>query len=289
MDNTCSEEDFKISKALSPDGLAVLNVDDEIMMSLAGKIKGRIMTYGFSETAMVRASNEKIIYEEWSGGQKMPMGVTFKVDYDGGSYPVRLQKLLGRHQIYPVLAALAFGLAQGLNMVNMIELLRLHEGPPGRLRLIAGQKRSLILDDTYNSSPVALTAALETLDQVEAAGRKIAVIGDMLELGTYTIEAHKEAGRQAAAVCDLVITVGLRAKFVAEGAKEKKFNARNIYQYHDYKTAGAGLARLLKEGDLVLIKGSQSVRLEKVVAEVMLEPEKKAVLLCRQDHEWLGR
>lgn len=280
-------EDFSIVESLIPNGVAVLNADDEIMTALAKKFLGQRISYGFSAEAIVQASNEKILYEEGVKGKK-PNGLTFKVDYDGGSYPVRLEGFLGKHQIYPVLAAIALGLSQGLNIVSMVESLRLHEGPPGRLRLISGRDDVLILDDTYNSSPAALAAALQTLGQIETTGRRVAVIGDMLELGLHTVEAHKEAGRLAAGVSDIIATVGLRAKFITEGARAAKFNLKNLHHYHDYQSAIAGLPKIIKSGDVVLIKGSQSVRLEKLVGALMAEPEKKAALLCRQDREWMG-
>ncbi len=281
------EEDFSLTRALKTDGKIVVNADDELMMSLAEGSKYELASYGFNEGSKVRASNEKIMYGEEEKPQ--PLGLTFKVDVGGGSYPVRLMGSLGRHQIYPALAALAFGLTQNLNIVTMIEALGRHEGPPGRLRLIKGEKETLILDDTYNASPAAVQAALKTLSELATTGRKIFVFGDMLELGTHTIEAHKEVGREAAEVCGVIFLVGLRAKFAAEGAKEKKFTARNIHFYADAAAAGKALEKIIGPGDIILIKGSQAMRLEKVVEEIMAEPEKKAILLCRQDREWAGR
>lgn len=279
------EEDFRLVGGLKQNGATILNADDGIMMSKLNKIKGRVITYGLNSEADVKAVNDKITYSEEG---HLPTGVTFQVLSGGSSIPVYLEGLLGKHQIYPALAALAFGLSQELNMITMIEALHRHMGPPGRLRLIKGNKDTIILDDTYNSSPAALLAALKTLKDLEVSGRKIAVIGDMLELGTYTIEAHKEIGREAADICDTIITVGLRAKFVAEGAKEKKFGVKKLYHYHDAVAAGEALDHYLKTGDVVLVKGSQSMRLEKVVEAIMAEPEKKAALLCRQDREWVG-
>jgi len=281
------EEDFRLVTALKMGGTVILNADDELMMDKISKIKGTTLTYGFSDGAEVRANNEKITYEE--GENPWPSGLTFQLLLGGSSFPVYLNGLLGKHQIYPALAALAFGQSQGLNIVTMLESIKRHEGPPGRLRLIKGVKDTLILDDTYNSSPAALSAALKTLSELTVRGRKIAVIGDMLELGSFTIEAHKEAGRQAAEVCDAIFTVGLRAKFVDEGAREKKFNAKKIFHHTDAAATGVALQAYLGAGDIVLIKASQSIRLEKVVEEVMLEPEKKAAYLCRQDREWVGR
>jgi len=217
------------------------------------------------------------------------MGLTFKLEYEGASVPARLLGVVGRHQLYPALAAAAVGLKFGVNLVQVSEALSQVVFPPGRLRLLLGVKGSLILDDTYNSSPAALAAALQTLNEIDTPGRKIAVIGDMLELGNKTIEAHKDAGRLAAGIVDLLVIVGVRVKFVAEGAKEKKFSARQIKHFNTAKAAGEYLDRLLKEGDVVLLKGSQLMRLERAVEMIMAEPDKKELLLCRQEPEWQNK
>lgn len=281
------DEDFYLIQSLKSGGIIIANADDEEIMNRLSQITGQVVMYGFDERAQVKGSNEKIAYIG-EGDNKMPVGLNLQVQAGGSSYPLQMKGFLGRHQIYPALAAVAFGLGHDLNPIKMIEALDLYEGPAGRLRLIKGEKDTLILDDTYNSSPVALKAALDTLGQLEVRGRKIAVIGDMLELGSYTIEAHKEAGRQAAAICDTIMTVGLRAKFLQEGAKEEKFNMKKFFQHHDAEAAGEALERYIQPGDTILIKGSQGMRLEKVVEAIMAEPQKKAVLLCRQDREWVG-
>ncbi len=278
-------EKLALAKSLPETGLVVLNADDRYQLEARAKIKAHTITYGLA-TGDLKGENLRLVYDDET---KLPTGLTFKLDYEGSVVPVKLNGVAGRHQIYPALAAVAVGLKFGVNLFQAAEALNNLVGAPGRLRLLPGIKHTLILDDTYNSSPAALAAALVTLAEINTPGRKIAVIGDMLELGEHTIEAHKAAGRQAADIVDTLITVGVRSRFVEEGAKEKKFRANKIHHFATAADAGRYLDKYLKTGDIVLVKGSQSIRLEQTVAEIIAEPEKKALLLCRQEPEWLKR
>ncbi|PJE73188.1 MAG: hypothetical protein COV00_01270, partial [Candidatus Tagabacteria bacterium CG10_big_fil_rev_8_21_14_0_10_40_13] len=164
-----------------------------------------------------------------------------------------------------------------------------YESPPGRFKPIEGVKNSLILDDSYNSSPLALAAALETMGEMEAK-RKIAVLGDMLELGKYAIEAHKSMAEFIIkAGVSIVFAVGPRAKFIAEGLRELNFPVENIFEFSTSQEAGIKAQDIIEEGDLVLIKGSQSMRMEKIVEEIMAHPENKEKLLARQEKAWKNR
>jgi UDP-N-acetylmuramoyl-tripeptide--D-alanyl-D-alanine ligase len=272
-------EKAKIVKYLGVQDFAVLNSDDDTVYSLKDKTRAKIITYGFGEGADLLASNYHISFQ----------GITFKVDYRGVSIPVRLFNVFGKHHVYPALAALAVGQAVGLNFVDMAEALSGYESPPGRLKLVKGVKNSLILDDTYNSSPIALRAALETLRDIEAK-RKIAVLGDMLELGKYTIEAHKAmADYITKAGVEIVFTVGPRAKFIAESLREKGFSKQNIFEFSTSDEAKKAVEDIIEEGDMILVKGSQSMRMERVVEEIMAEPERKNELLVRQDKAWQNK
>ncbi|PIR45487.1 MAG: hypothetical protein COV09_01115 [Candidatus Vogelbacteria bacterium CG10_big_fil_rev_8_21_14_0_10_50_13] len=276
-------EKLALPRSLAESGLVVLNADDQYQMDARLKLKAHVITYGLA-AGEIRGENIRLTYDDG-----VPTGITFKLNYDGHVVPVKLNGVVGTHQIYPALAAAAVSLKFGVNLFQVAEALGGMVFPPGRLRLVPGINQSLILDDSYNSSPVALTAALNTLAELKVTGRKIAVIGDMLELGEHTIEAHKAAGRQAAGIVDTLITVGVRSKFVAEGAKGKKLRANKIHHFDTALLAGEWLDKYLKKGDTVLVKGSQSIRLEKTVAEIMAEPDKKALLLCRQERQWQER
>jgi UDP-N-acetylmuramoyl-tripeptide--D-alanyl-D-alanine ligase len=278
------EEKSHLVSALKKDGLLILNNDDEKALSMKRKFDGMVMTYGFKEGSALLASRDQIIYKK-----NFPVGATFKVDYNGKSMPVTLSGVLGKQHIYPALAALSVGGYLKLNMVRMSQALETHVGAPGRMRIIKGIKEACIIDDTYNASPVAMDAALETLKEIKTTGKKIAVLGDMLELGKYTMEEHKRIGEVAGSVCDLLIVVGLRAKWVVEGALLGGIGEKNVIEFSDSQEAGKYLEHTLGEGDIVLVKGSQRVRMERTVAEIMAHPEDKVNLLVRQEKEWMER
>jgi UDP-N-acetylmuramoyl-tripeptide--D-alanyl-D-alanine ligase len=157
------------------------------------------------------------------------------------------------------------------------------------MRLIRGIKDTLVIDDTYNASPAATIAALETLAMIAPKGRKIAAIGDMLELGRHSGEEHRKIGAEVAKTTDYLVTVGFRARDIAQGALDAGMPDENILQHEDSGKAGHELAEMVQAGDCVLVKGSQSMRMEKVVEELMAEPERAEELLVRQDAEWKKR
>jgi UDP-N-acetylmuramoyl-tripeptide--D-alanyl-D-alanine ligase len=160
--------------------------------------------------------------------------------------------------------------------------------PPGRMTVIEGTNNSTLIDDTYNSSPIAVSAAIEVLRAMSAT-RKIAVLGDMLELGKFTESAHREAGEALVGVADTIITVGLRARSIAIGAVEKGFKKENIYSFDNSTQTSDFLKDFIIPGDLLLFKASQGIRLERTVASLMSHPELASKLLARQEKEWKGR
>lgn len=278
------KEKAKILKGLTPDDYAILNYDDKLVYGLREKTRAQIISYGFEEGANMLASNYRIILK--NGGKiVVPEGISFKVDYRGNSVPMRFFNAFGKHQAYSALAALVVGTAAGFNLIEIAESLTGYQSPPGRLKLLEGVKNTLILDDTYNASPAAMCAALEVFNDLPAR-RKIAVIGDMLELGRYTIEAHKIIGNKLSEIANFVFVVGPRAKFIAEELKEKGFRNENIFQFSSADEVKKEVEKIMKEGDLVLIKGSQSMRMERVVEEILAHPEKADELLVRQDKMW---
>lgn len=278
-------EKWELANAVSKDGTIILNADDEDVMSLKEKIKTRTESYGFSKEATLVASYENIEYEK-ENNNGYPIGITFRVDSKGSSIPVHLSGGFGMNHIYSALSALAVADVCELNMIKASEALHTYEMAPGRLRLIKGVKGSIIIDDTYNASPVAMESALETLSKLDGKGRKIAVLGDMLELGKHANIEHRRMGEIAGKVCDMVITVGIRARHIAEGALIAGLSEKKIFQFEDSREAGKFLEQKIKEGDIALAKGSQGMRMERAVLEVMANPEKARELLVRQEEEW---
>jgi len=274
-----AKEKSNILKCLKKDGWAVLNFDDERVKMMAHRTQGKIFSYGFEEKANLRVVNFEQHLENLSEA-----GISFKVDYQGSNVPLRLKNVYAKHQIYSVLAGVAVGLIFKMNLIEITEALKGYEAPAGRLRLIHGIKDSWIIDDTYNSSPSSTLGALELLALVP--GRKIAVIGDMLELGSFTEEAHRRAGAKAAEVAEIVLAVGERAIFLADEAKKQGMIKEKVFHFASAEEAGRLLQDLMEEGDVILVKGSQGIRMEKVVKEIMAQPEKAGELLVRQDKSW---
>lgn len=281
-------EKMMLPKSVPLDGFVLLNADDSNALKFVLDIKAEIFTYGQNDSADYRSGLGETFYQTKEGVQ-LPAGLAFKLHHNEKELEVKIPGVIGSHQIYPVLAALAVGDKLGLNMVEMVDSLATYLPPPGRLRLIEGIKGTIILDDTYNASPAAMSAGLTALESFNNEGRKIAVMGDMMQLGGMTVDAHKKIGYQAAEICDLVVTVGLRSKFIDEAMIEKKFSEKKIKHFDNSVEAGQFLQSKIKAGDVIFVKGSQSVRMEKVVEEIMLHPENKEKLLVRQDAEWKKR
>ncbi len=284
-----AREKQNIVSYLKVDDFAILNRDDELVMNMKEKTRAKVITFGFKEEADVRATDLGISAgpsaDPWIDVQIK--GLSFKILYKGSVIPVFLPKVLGQHQVYSALAAAAVGLSQGMNLSDIAEALRNFEPPAGRMRLIAGIKHTSLIDDSYNSSPMAVQAALKVLKDIQIHGKKYVALGDMLELGAYTETGHREVGLAASSVADFIVTSGKRAKIIARSAIEAGMDEDHVFSFDDPLSAGKFIQERIKSGDIVLIKGSQGARMEKLVKEIMAEPEKAKQLLVRQTKEWI--
>jgi len=281
------EEKSALAYALKKDGLLILNRDDEKVYSLHGKVDRKTISYGTQEDSTYHAT-----YPTYQSSIEdditTPKGVSFKLVYNGNTYPVILPHVMGMHYVESALAALAVAGEVGCDMLKSINYISEYVTPPGRLCLIEGINNSLIIDDTYNSSPVAMEAAIGVLKEIKGK-RKVSVIGDMLELGKFTEQEHRLIGEKLIGVADVIISVGLRAKSTADEALNKGFAKKNLYSFDTSLLAANFLKDFIKKGDIVLIKGSQGIRLERATEAVMAHPELKGKLLCRQEKEWKNR
>ncbi|MFA6094746.1 MAG: UDP-N-acetylmuramoyl-tripeptide--D-alanyl-D-alanine ligase [Candidatus Paceibacterota bacterium] len=276
------EEKKWLVTALKKSGTLVYNNDDEDVVKIADSMQQKKLSFGFSSDTDVKSSYDQVIYED-----ALPTGVSFKVEFNNGnSMPVRILGGLGKQQIYPVLAGLAVARAFDINMVSAVEAFAEHHGPRGRMRVMPGIQNSVIIDDTYNSSPVALEEALVTLKSLEIKGKKIAVLGDMLELGKYSAEAHRKIGAIVATCADILIAVGIRSEFFAEGARGAGMTDECIIRFGDSVDAAEKIVTIVGPGDVALVKGSQSTRMERVSKALMAHPEQAGELLVRQEGEW---
>ena len=286
------KEKSGLIKTLKKDGLLILNADDKTVLELKTKSKNRTLTFGFSEDADVRGSEESILYSDSglpAGEAGLPQGIIFRVDEGGNSLPVIIEGVFGKNHLYASLAALAFFYGLKFNILDAINALKNYDVPPGRMRLLSGINNSLIIDDSYNSSPFACESALKTLGEIKSVGRKIAVLGDMLELGKYTEESHKNIGKIAEKNAEILIVVGPRARAIKAGALNAGMNEKNIFEFNNSRETGEFLKTFVKNGDLVLVKGSQGMRMERAVEAVLKDKENKEKLLVRQDKEWLEK
>jgi UDP-N-acetylmuramoyl-tripeptide--D-alanyl-D-alanine ligase len=280
------KEKRSLAEYLRPGGKLVLNGEDARMVALSERFRGAMVKYGVAPENDFSASDEEVLYDD-----KKPVGMSFRVNHAGSSLPVVVYGALGRPRLYAGLAALAVAKVIGVDLVSAAKSLGDFVPPPGRMRILAGLRGALLIDDSYNSSPAAAASALETLKSLKYVKRRVAVLGDMLELGRYSAEAHREAGRQAAACADLLVTVGFRSRATVEAALDAGMPDESIRQYEHFEAARAGaeLQHEVRAGDVVLVKGSQSMRMERVVEALMAEPARARELLVRQNPEWLAR
>lgn len=270
--------------ALKPDGVLVYNHDDEQCRIVASEVRQKAIGYSRYSLSQFTASTDRVVYQ---GGRAYALEFTL-THLDTASL-MYVQGSLGVQHTYNYAAATAVGYLFDVPIEAATKSLREHMPPAGRMRIIPGIKDTLLIDDTYNSSPVAAERALHTLKELKGVRRRIAVLGDMLELGQYSVREHARLGEQAAGVVDMLITVGVRARGIARGALENGLSEKVILQYDDPERAGRELQELIEPGDTLLIKGSQGLRMERIVAELMAEPERAGELLVRQDRQWQSR
>ncbi|HBB36429.1 MAG: UDP-N-acetylmuramoylalanyl-D-glutamyl-2,6-diamin opimelate/D-alanyl-D-alanylligase, UDP-N-acetylmuramoylalanyl-D-glutamyl-2,6-diaminopimelate-D-alanyl-D-alanine ligase [Candidatus Moranbacteria bacterium GW2011_GWC1_45_18] len=284
-----AKEKSTLVRYLAKNGLAVLNFDDEAARKMAEEIKAEKIFYGFLEKANVRASDIFFGYEKtedfYGGDLEKIRGISFKLNFNGVSIPVRLMQSVGRPQIYSVLAAAAVGTHFGMNLLEIADALKNFQSPAGRLNIIDGIKNTIIIEDSYNAAPQSTLAALEVLGKIKAR-RRLAALGNMLELGAETESGHREVGRKVAETADMLFAVGEKAKFIADEAEKAGLDKKRIFCYNDSIEAKIPIQNMLQEGDIILIKGSQGARMELISEEIMRFPEQSEKLLPRQTSEW---
>lgn len=277
-----SREKGKLIQSLPKSGLAVLNADEPRVAKFRERTKATVLSYGFSKEADVRATHISF----FRGVAGAPIGSSFKLEYDGKSIPVRLPNVIAEHHILAALAASALGIFFKMNVLDIAEALQKFQSLPGRMRLFEGVKRSLVVDDTYNASPKSLEAAMKTLGDLGGV-RRIVALGDMLELGDDSDMAHETIASWIRLYgVHEVFFLGKRMARAMKALQASGFSAEHIHTFSDPESLGEQLAASLREGDIVLIKGSQGMRLEKAVEMVMAEPSRARELLCRQSEEW---
>jgi UDP-N-acetylmuramoyl-tripeptide--D-alanyl-D-alanine ligase len=241
----------ELVEALPDVGLAVLNGDDARTAALATHTRARAVLYGQSRQCHL-----------WAGdvaGHGLD-GISFRMTHGNDTVQVSCP-LPGKHHVYPALAAAVVALNEGMSLSEIADALA-EARPELRMRIVDGPNGSRILDDSYNASPASMAAALDLLS--ELPGRRIALLGEMRELGAAEEEGCRQVGERAAAgACDLLLVVGERARMIGTAAKTAGLRDVKFVESNEY--AVEILLEELAQGDHLLVKASRALALEAVV------------------------
>jgi UDP-N-acetylmuramoyl-tripeptide--D-alanyl-D-alanine ligase len=247
------EEQGWLAELLPEDGVLFMNGDSEWAAEVAGRSRARVVRAGLKDTNEWRARGIRLDQDGTMFRVESP-----RVDYDA---EYRL-KLVGRHQVSNALLAIAVGAEMGLSQSEIAR--GLAECEPVKMRLQMWELNGVrVLDDAYNANADSMDAALQTLKEMPCRGRKVAVLGDMAELGAHNEAAHEEVGRRAAELgVGQLFAVGKMAPVMARGARGAGLN--RVMEFTDVESAAVAIKSFLKTGDLLLLKASRSTRLERI-------------------------
>ena len=290
------EEEFSPVMALPAQAPLIISADDDFAVAKAERIDMQPYTYGTRKQSDVRIEDIDVWVEgenetENVAGMKAVLVVGEK------KYPLQVRGAVGRSQLFAPAAAVATSCMLGMSPKEALDGLSSYVPPPGRARIFKGKRHMTIIDDSYNSSPAAAEEVLRSLElfpkgfhaaSASHKARKVAVLGDMLELGRYSLAEHAHVGHIAKETVDILVTVGPRAKGISDAARSDGMREELIHHFENSLEAAASIEELLKEGDIVLIKGSQSIRMERIVRPLLADFTDVAELV-RQDPEWLKR
>lgn len=260
-----AEEKGKLITSLPASGLAILNHSDDLVWQFSQKTSAGVISFG-------------------EGGDFAPQDIT--QDQSGLHFQIQNQQfdvpLVGRHHAELFSAVCALCTKLELSLAEIAQALSNFHLEPGRMSLLPGINNSTLIDGSYNSNPASAQAAIDAL--ADFPGRRIAVLGQMNELGAQSERYHRALGEYLQGKVDLLIGVYGDAKYICE---ELDKTGQNVQYYQTSPEAGEYLKSSLKSGDIVLFKGSQNnVRLEKAVKLVLADPTQASELLCRQGAEW---
>ena len=274
-------EKLTLVDALAADGVLVYNNDDEKIRQIVEGVRQKAVGYSrYSQSQFTATQDEVVFQNDTITGMRVDIthvNETVSVEVGGG---------VGVQHCYNIAAACAVASIFDVSLEQARESLVTFVPPAGRMRIIKGIKNTLIIDDTYNSSPVAAERALSVLFELPHFKRRIAVMGDMLELGQFSVREHERVGEQVADGADVLVSVGVRARGIAEGAMSHGLSKKVIMQYDEAVRAGRELQNFIQPGDVILVKGSQGMRMEKIVMDLMAKPDLSDTLLVRQSRQW---
>lgn len=280
------EEEFYPAYALAPGAPLILSTEDPHAKKLASPLSVHIVSFGRAADAVVRLGKSELVVKDTH-----PIGMQAQVAISGQEHPLVVKGAVGSPQLLAPAAALATALALNGDMKEAFKSLESYVPPPGRGRLLKGKDGAILIDDTYNASPAAVEEALASLALIHTqipGTRRVAILGDMLELGRYSKDEHEKIGRLARDKADLLITVGPRARAIAAACLEAGMPEDAVQSFETSQEAAPHVAARIGAGDIVLVKGSQSIRTERIV-EILLADYADRALLVRQDRDWKKR
>jgi UDP-N-acetylmuramoyl-tripeptide--D-alanyl-D-alanine ligase len=246
---------LEILHGMDDSGTVVLNGDDELLTGLKGLLKQRTIYYG------INGEFDVVGFDPVSRGEE---GVAFKAALDGNEYDF-LIPAPGMHSVRNALAAISVAHTLGMDPARIARGLKSYEGD--RLRMnISLLKGIKVINDSYNAAPASVASALDVLAEIGANHRTWAILGDMLELGDWTEQAHREAGKRVAALgIDYLVAVGEYARWYAEGAREHGMPPERIRRFDKGEHAEGYLFQNMKSGDVMLFKGSRRMKLDALI------------------------
>jgi UDP-N-acetylmuramyl pentapeptide synthase len=269
------------------DGTLILNADDSKIMKLDGLDGRKTYTYSAENPSDIQIKNITYHFSETDAVHGSDTTLLVK---DRGEIHLVLPHIISHGHIAGAVSGLLVVKALGFEIEDALLSLREYRTPPGRFSLLEGVNETLLIDDAYNASPTAMEHALMMLKEIPVKkGKKVAILGDMMELGVHTQSAHEKLGEEVLGVADVLIAVGSRAEFLYKSAIKAGFNKKNAFHVFTTKEVFPILEKYMTPGSVILFKASQSVRLERVIKDVMTHPEQAGKLLVRQDKEWQER
>ncbi|MSU74270.1 hypothetical protein EXS57_00650 [Candidatus Kaiserbacteria bacterium] len=270
------EEEFSPAYALEVSAPLIIPSDDVWVCAAAKRLPVRTFGYGRSTSGTIQISDTDFHI----GVEGEVDGMQAKISMQDARTHYVVKDSVGETQMLPIAAAIATAHAFGIPLPETLTALEGYEAPAGRGRLLKGKNNSIIIDDSYNSSPAAVEEALSTLKSFPNAKRRIAVLGDMLELGRFSVPEHERMAIRVAESADMIVTVGIRARTFAIASKHIK-----LLQFDTAYAAAEALADLIEEKDVILVKGSQSIRTERIVEALLADPS-DVLKLVRQEKKW---
>lgn len=271
------EEKKKIIKSINENGFLIFNFDDPKIANLKkDKLSKKInkISFGFKKESDILIKNFECNF---------PEGSSVVINYKDEDFSLFLSGCIGDSFAYIAASVFATGIGLGIEAKRIPEMIEKIRPTKGRLFIVKGKNDSTILDGSYNSSPASMRAGLLALKNSKGK-RKIAVIGDMLEIGKYSQDEHKKIGKEAILLCDYVFFIGKKSKDAYDTVFKKKEGF--VFWFENSEKAIPSIKKILSSGDVILVKGSQGIRTEKIVYAIMRDPERAEDILVRQESKW---